>query len=104
MAVESAVVILDRGPEAQQHSVAAVFVADHGNRTVQVAESDPMIREVAFLPLETPKCKRNIEAAALVGDRDERALGGEHDLDRNHLGGIASVAVLVGVAENVPQR
>ena len=40
-----------------------------------------MLREVAFLPLETPKCKRNIEAAALVGDRDERALGGEHDLD-----------------------
>src|SRR2546426_3539683 len=73
MAVESAVVILDRGPEAQQHSAAAVFVADHGNRTVQVAESDPMIREVAFLPLETPKCKRNIEAAALVGHRDERS-------------------------------
>src|SRR5437016_14606967 len=98
MAVESAVVILDRGPEAQQHSVAAVFVADHGNRTVQVAESDPMIREVAFLPLETPKCKRNIEAAALVGHRDERAVGGELDLDRNHLGGNASVAVIACVA------
>ena len=71
---------------------------------MEVAESVTAIYEIALLLLETSKCERNIEAPALVGNRDEGALASQHDLDRNHLGRIATIAMLESIAESVFQR
>src|SRR5207245_8803652 len=67
-------------------------------------ESVAAIHEIVFLLLEASKCESNIEAPALVGNRDEGALASQHDLDRNYLGRIAAVAMLESVAESVFQR
>ena len=63
-----------------------------------------MIHEIVLLPLETPKREHSIEACALVAHRDQGALAGQHNLQGHCLGGIALVAVLVGIAESVLQR
>ena len=90
--------------EAQENGTAPVFVADRRHRPVQIAEPAPVIHEIVFVPLEASKRDRHIEAGALVGDRDEGALAGQHELHGNGLGGISSVAVLERIAQRVPQR
>src|SRR5439155_21470752 len=71
---------------------------------MQIAESDAMIHEVTLPFLEAPERERHIKASTLVGDSDEGAFAGQHDLHADRFGGIPTVAVFESIAQRVPQR
>src|SRR5206468_5852892 len=82
----------------------AVFVRHGATGAIKIAESASMVGEIRLVLLELPQRARYVETRAFVCDRDDRALRGQHRLDEKRSRRIAGIAVLIGVAERIPER
>ena len=81
-----------------------MFVRHGATGAIKIAESASVVGEIRLLLAELLQRARHVETRAFVCDRDDRALRGQHQLDQQRSRRIAGIAVLISVAERIPQR